>query len=169
MCILYDLLTYCLYNIATVSWLVFFCAYSLSIEALVPEICAMFCWQVMKMRHFSLASRICWEYMHIAKVLLSENSCARNMCHILLAGYEDVPSFLNQWKLIERSYIIKICFISIKYNKNTGKNSLQCQCVHACNILYLPFSVSNIMNFIHHWLGILIHILTWKGIQIILF
>ena len=23
-------------------------------------------------------------------------------------GYEDVPSFLNQWKLIERSYIIKI-------------------------------------------------------------
>ena len=29
-------------------------------------------------------------------------------CHILLAGYEDVPSFLNQWKLIERPYIIKI-------------------------------------------------------------
>ena len=46
--------------------------------------------------------------MHIAKALLSENSCARSMCHILLAGYEDVPSFLNQWKLIERSYIIKI-------------------------------------------------------------
>ena len=46
--------------------------------------------------------------MHIAKVLLSENSCARNMCHILLADYEDVPSFLNQWKLIERPYIIKI-------------------------------------------------------------
>ena len=21
------------------------------------------------------------------------------MCHLLLAGYEDVPSFLNQWKL----------------------------------------------------------------------
>jgi hypothetical protein len=21
------------------------------------------------------------------------------MCHIFLAGYEDVPSFLNQWKL----------------------------------------------------------------------
>ena len=25
--------------------------------------------------------------------------CARKMCHLLLAGYEDVPSFLNQWKL----------------------------------------------------------------------
>ena len=36
------------------------------------------------------------------------SSCAKNMCHILLAGYEDVPSFLNQWKLIERPYIIKI-------------------------------------------------------------
>ena len=42
--------------------------------------------------------------MHLAKVLLSENSCARNMCHILLAGYKDVPSFLNQCRLIERPY-----------------------------------------------------------------
>jgi hypothetical protein len=30
------------------------------------------------------------------------------MCHILLAGYEDVPSFLNQWKLIERPQMIKM-------------------------------------------------------------
>ena len=27
------------------------------------------------------------------------------MCHLLLAGYEDVPSFLNQWKL-KRSLIL---------------------------------------------------------------
>ena len=42
----------------------------------------------------------------------SENSCARKMCHLLLAGYEDVPSFLNQWKL-KRSliyYSLKIYF-----------------------------------------------------------
>ena len=95
--------------------------------------------------------------MHIAKVLLSKNSCARNICHILLAGYEDVPSFLNQWKLTERPYIIKInMFYQFKIQiQLTDQNSLQCQCVHACNILYLPSSVSNIMNFIHHWLGIL--------------
>ena len=50
--------------------------------------------------------------MHIAKVLQnSENSCARNMCHILLAGYEDVPSILNQWKLIERSYTTKMKYV----------------------------------------------------------
>jgi hypothetical protein len=44
----------------------------------------------------------------MCEVLLSENSCARNMCHILLAGYEDMPSFLNQWKLIERPEMIKM-------------------------------------------------------------
>ena len=92
--------------------------------------------------------------MHIAKaVLLSENSCARNMCHILLAGYEDVPSFLNQWKLIERAYMIKINMFCLYKIQLTGENSLQCQCVHACNMNFT-------MNFIHHWLGILIHILT---------
>ena len=32
-------------------------------------------------------------------ILLSGHSCARKMRHLLLAGYEDVPSFLNQWKL----------------------------------------------------------------------
>ena len=36
------------------------------------------------------------------------------MCHILLAGYEDVPSFLNQWKLVERSYINNMKHIKFK-------------------------------------------------------
>jgi hypothetical protein len=35
---------------------VFIRIYSLSIEALVPEICAIFCWQVMKMCHLFLTS-----------------------------------------------------------------------------------------------------------------
>jgi hypothetical protein len=45
-------------------------------------------------------------YAHIFPQYRS--SCARNMCHILLAGYEDMPSFLNQWKLIERPEMIKM-------------------------------------------------------------
>ena len=35
----------------------------------------------------------------IIKSSFSGNSCARKMCHLLLAGYEDAPSFLNQLKL----------------------------------------------------------------------
>ena len=38
-------------------------------------------------------------YAGIIKSSFSGNSCARKMCHFLLAGYEDAPSFLNQWKL----------------------------------------------------------------------
>ena len=37
----------------------------------------------------------------------SESFCARKMCHLLLAGYEYVLSFLNQWKQND-SYIIYI-------------------------------------------------------------
>ena len=33
-------------------------------------------------------------------------SCARKMCHLLLADYEDVPPFPNQWKLLG-VYIIR--------------------------------------------------------------
>ena len=36
------------------------------------------------------------------------NSCASNMCHILLAGYENVPSFLNQWKLYGTSRLKRL-------------------------------------------------------------
>ncbi len=39
---------------------------------------------------------------HIFRIIentFSGNSCARKMFHLLLAGYEDVPSFLNQSKL----------------------------------------------------------------------
>ena len=63
MCINYDLLTYCLYyNIATVAIFIMIRVFlrifslSLSIEALVPEICAIFSWQVMKMCHRFLTS-----------------------------------------------------------------------------------------------------------------
>ncbi len=42
--------------------------------------------------------------------LFSRNSCARKMLHLLLAGYEDVSSFLNQLKL-KRS--LRISIVSI--------------------------------------------------------
>ena len=42
--------------------------------------------------------------------LFSGNSCARKMLHLLLAGYEDVSSFLNQLKL-KRS--LRISIVSI--------------------------------------------------------
>ena len=40
------------------------------------------------------------------KDTFSGYSCARKMCHLLLAGYEDVPSFLNQLKLKVQPYIL---------------------------------------------------------------
>ena len=40
------------------------------------------------------------------KDTFSGYSCARKMCHLLLAGYEDVPSFLNQLKLKVQPYIV---------------------------------------------------------------
>ena len=48
------------------------------------------------------------ENIYACEVLLSENSCARNICHILLTGYEDVPYFLNQWKLYRTSSIAQM-------------------------------------------------------------
>ena len=44
--------------------------------------------------------------------LFSRNSRARKMLHLLLAGYEDVSSFLNQLKL-KRS--LRISIVSIYY------------------------------------------------------
>jgi hypothetical protein len=44
----------------------------------------------------------------MCEVLLIVKTLVPEMCHILLAGYEDVPSFLNQWKLIERPEMIKM-------------------------------------------------------------
>ena len=38
-------------------------------------------------------------YGMFKNVLFSGHSCARKMRHLLLAGYEDAPSFLNQWQL----------------------------------------------------------------------
>ena len=51
-----------------------------------------------------LAIQLATSFLNISNTF-SENSCARKMCHLLLAGYEDVPSFPNQWKL-KRSHII---------------------------------------------------------------
>jgi hypothetical protein len=42
-------------------------------------------------------------------------SCARKMSHLLLAGYEDVPSFLNQWKLK------KVLYYSLHHAKLKSK------------------------------------------------
>ena len=36
---------------------------------------------------------------NVKNILFSGHSCVRKMCHLLLAGYEDAPSFLNQWQL----------------------------------------------------------------------
>ena len=41
------------------------------------------------------------------------------MCHLLLAGYEDVPSFLNQWKL-KRS--LTLFFEDIFYKTGGASN-----------------------------------------------
>ena len=103
-------------------------------ETLVPERCSIFCWQVMKMSHLFLTSRSlkgvlyyssCFTgYRSTAQRVIatvkhtifriienyytfSGNSCARKMFHLLLAGYEDVTSFLNQSKL-KRSLILFI-------------------------------------------------------------
>ena len=40
------------------------------------------------------------------KDTFSGYSCARKMCHFLLACYEDVPSFLNRLKLKVQPYIV---------------------------------------------------------------
>ena len=87
--IVYNLLTYCYWYYDSC----FLCPYSLSIEALVPEICAIFCWQVMKMCHLFLTSGICREYtrmrFYLVKTLVPE-ICAiffwqvMKMCHLFL-------------------------------------------------------------------------------------
>ena len=54
------------------------------------------------------ATRNSYSKTHIFRIIentFSGNSCARKMSHLLLAGYEDVPSFLNQSKL-KRSLIL---------------------------------------------------------------
>jgi hypothetical protein len=57
----------------------------------------------------------------IIKSPFSGNSCARKMCHLLLAGYEDAPSFLNQWKL-NRSLCYSLYTVHIIYYK-TRRNA----------------------------------------------
>ncbi len=56
------------------------------------------------------ATRNRYSKTHIFRIIentFSGNSCARKMSYLLMAGYEDVPSFLNQWKL-KRSLILLI-------------------------------------------------------------
>ena len=57
------------------------------------------------------ATRHSYSKTHIFRIIenytFSGNSCARKMSHLLLAGYEDVPSFLNQLKL-KRNLILFI-------------------------------------------------------------
>ncbi len=57
------------------------------------------------------ATRNSYSKTHIFRIIenytFSGNSCARKMSHLLLAGYEDVPSFLNQLKL-KRNLILFI-------------------------------------------------------------
>ena len=60
-----------------------------------------------RLQEFS-ATRNSYSKTHIFRIIentYSGNSCARKMSHLLLAGYEDVPSFLNQSKL-KRSLIL---------------------------------------------------------------
>ncbi len=61
---------------------------------------------------------------HIFRIIentFSGNSCARKMFHLLLAGYEDVPSFLNQSKL-KRSLILFILLHRLQ-EYSTTRNS----------------------------------------------
>ena len=108
------------------------------VDTLVPERCAIFCWQVMKMFHPFLTSgnlkytlkifscrrlhdcerkkyscnpifMIFWHGI-FKNLLFSGHSCAKKMRHLLLEGYEDIPSFLNQWKL--KVYIQNILMVA---------------------------------------------------------
>ncbi len=61
---------------------------------------------------------------HIFRIIentFSGNSCARKMSHLLLAGYEDVPSFFNQLKF-KRSLILFILLHSIQEYSATRNN-----------------------------------------------
>ena len=104
----------------------------LLVKTLVPERCAIFCWQVMKMFHRFLTRSdiVLWKQMtgtQAPSILASQStemyvsrrnalvtikdtfsgySCTRKMCHFLLACYEDVPSFLNRLKLKVQPYIV---------------------------------------------------------------
>jgi hypothetical protein len=89
-------------------WLVFFMRiYSLSIEALVPEICAIFCWQVMKMCHIFLTSGICREYtsvrFYLVKTLVPE-ICAI-FCWQIMKMFH---LFLTSGSYVERPQMIKM-------------------------------------------------------------
>ena len=103
----------------------------LVVKALVPERCVIFCWQAIKMFHLFLTSGLVevklWFLYYLytqttrakqsVKNPCSESSCARKMCHLLQADYEDVSSFLYRpWKLND-SYIIYI------YTQTTRANA----------------------------------------------
>ena len=78
------------------------------------------------------------------KDTFSGYSCAKKMCHLLLACYEDVPSFLNRLKLNTTLYcsygitlIITFIILSAsrnaKYRKRTEKSLANID-----NIVYIP-------------------------------
>jgi hypothetical protein len=77
----------------------------------------------------------------IIKSPFSGNSCARKMCHLLLAGYEDAPSFLNQWKL-NRSlcYSLYTVYIYTYYTIKHGATQNIAFGFASAGIIKSPFS-----------------------------
>ncbi len=70
------------------------------------------------------ATRNSYSKTHMFRIIentFSGNSCARKMSHLLLAGYEDVPSFLNQSKL-KRSLVLFILLHRLQ-EYSTTRNS----------------------------------------------
>ena len=76
----------------------------------------------------------------IIKSPFSGNSCARKMCHLLLAGYEDAPSFLNQWKLNRSLYYSLYTVQYILYYKTRRNAKYSLVGFSFAGIIKSPFS-----------------------------
>jgi hypothetical protein len=61
------------------------------------------------------------------------------MCHLLLAGYEDAPSFLNQWKL-NRSLCYSLYTVHTYYTIKHGATQNIAFGFASAGIIKSPFS-----------------------------
>jgi hypothetical protein len=80
-----------------------------------------------KTRRNAKYSLVGFAFAGIIKRPFSGNSCARKMCHLLLAGYEDAPSFLNQSKL-NRSLCYSLYTLNISmlhYKSRRAQHKIQ--------------------------------------------
>jgi hypothetical protein len=96
----------------------------------------------------------------IIKSPFSGNSCARKMCHLFLAGYEDAPSFLNQWKL-NRSLCYSLYTLNISmlhYKSRCARHKIQPLLLLRILLVWRCFI------FLNQWklLRVCITIIPWK-------